>query len=110
MFLPNRPQDQNCNFQIFCVGIEVSIDAVVCGYWASGMEILGANRLKLAASDILEGFGEVEGAISGHLRVKTSKDWYRCSRMVTNQYSEASTEVWLAAWPLTMSNTARGVR
>ena len=64
----------------------------------------------MAASDILGGFAEVEGLMSGHLRVETSKDWYRCLHMVTNQDTEALLEVWLAAWSLTMSITARGGR
>ena len=53
-------------------------------------------------------FGEVEGPISGHSRVKTSKDWYHCICMVTNQYPDALLEVCFTAWSLTTSITARG--
>ena len=39
---------------------------------------------KIGSESNLGVFGEMEGLISGHLRVRTSKDWYRCLRMVTN--------------------------
>ena len=106
--MSNRPRDQDCTVQFFCVGIGVGIDAVVCrvsGKWDG--EFL-SELSKTGSERDVGGFGEVEGLISGHLGVKTSKDWYRCLCVITNQYTEALTEVWLAASSLTMSTTARG--
>ena len=74
------------------------------------MENYRVNCRKSAPSEILAVFGEVERAISGESSKKTSTDWRRCVDMVTIQYTGALSEVWLAAWPLTMSITARGGR
>ena len=52
----------------------------------------------------------MERAISGQSSNKPSTDCRRCDDMITIQYTEALSEVWLAAWLLTMSNTARGGR
>ena len=79
----------------------------VFGQWEGE---LSSNVVKTGPNRDLGVFDEVEGPISGHLRVKNSKDWYRCLRMVTNQYTEALLEVWLTAWSLTMPITARGGR
>ena len=48
--------------------------------------------------------------ISGQSSKKTSTDWRHYVDMITIQYTEALSEVWLAAWLLTLSNTARGGR
>ena len=74
------------------------------------MENYRINCRKSASSGILAGFGEVERATSGQPRKKTSIDWRRYVDMITIQYTEALSEVWLAAWLLTLSNTARGGR
>ena len=92
------------------IGLGVDIDAVVCGYLASVVGNHRANCRKLAPSEILGVFGEVERATSGHLRLKTSSDWRRYINMVMIQYIKALAEVWLAAWPQTLSNTDRGGR
>ena len=108
--MPNRPRDQDCAIQIICVGIRVDIDAVVRGYLASGMENFLVSCRKSAQNEILGVLGEVEGPISGHLKVKNSKDWYCCLCMVPNQDTEALLDVWLTGWSLTTSITARGGR
>ena len=55
-------------------------------------------------------FGVLERAISGQPSEKTSTNWFRYVDMIPCQYTEALAQVWWAAWPLTMSNTARGGR
>ena len=55
-------------------------------------------------------FGESMGTISGHSRMKTSTDRFRYADMVPRQYIGALAEVWLPAWPLTMSFMSRGGR
>ena len=110
LFFPNGPRDQDCTIQTILVGIGVDIDAVVCGYLASVTENYRANCQKSAPSEISGVFGEVKRAIAGQSSKKTSTDWRRYIDTVTIQYIRALAEVWLAAWSLTMSNTARGGR
>ena len=74
------------------------------------MENYRINCRKSALSGILEVFGEVERSISGQSSKKTSTDWFCYVDMVPCQYTKALAKVWLAAWPLTMSNKARGGR
>ena len=74
------------------------------------MENYRVNCRKSAPSEILEVFGEVERSISGQSSEKTSTDRRRYVDMIPNQYTEALVEVWLAAWSLTTSITARGGR
>ena len=95
--------------QNICVGLGVDIDAVVCGHLASGAENILVNCRNLASSEI-RGFRRGGETTSGQLRVKTSRDWRCYIDMVKIQNIKALAEVWLAAWPLTMSNTARGGR
>ena len=108
--MPNRPRDQDCAITSICVGIWFDADAVVCAYLPSGKENFRVNCRKSARNEILGVLGEVEGPISGHLKVKNSKDWYCCLRMVPNQDAEALLDVWLTGWSLTTSVTARGGR
>ena len=74
------------------------------------MENYRVNYRKSAPGEILGGFGEVERATSGQPSKKTSTDWRRYVDMITIQYTEALSEVWLSVWLLILSNTARGGR
>ena len=108
--MPNSPRDQSCTVQIICVGIGCDVDAVVSGYFASGMEDCRVRCPKVARNEILGVVGEVEGAISGQSSEKTSIDWVRRVDVIPCQYTRALTEVWSAAWSLIMSRAVRGGR